>query len=93
MNHEANACRDLWVAVVLTAAHDLVSRDPNGLAASQARAWIGTADFARVCALSGFEPQAVAEKLRALDKYRKSGAPKARRGQSILSVMRRSADV
>lgn len=67
MSHEAEACRQLWVAVIVTAARDLLTPAADGLRAAQARAWIGTAQFCAVCELAGMNPSFVAVRLRAME--------------------------
>ncbi|MDF2143206.1 hypothetical protein [Paenirhodobacter sp. CAU 1674] len=63
-SHEAEACRQLWIAVILTTLRDLLLPTRDGLLANQARAWIGTADFRSVCALAGLDAQTVADGMR-----------------------------
>jgi hypothetical protein len=75
-SHEAEACRQLWVAVVNLAAQDVLAPNPPGISApgpaglarASARAWLRSADFHRVCALAGLAPdtaRARIERLRA----------------------------
>jgi hypothetical protein len=44
----------LWHAVLAHALHDVARGEDTG--------WIGSTDFAVVCALAGLDPQAVAER-------------------------------
>lgn len=66
LSTEGAACRELWGAVILNAARDLLDRDAAGLDAHQAMRWLGTADFRVVCALAGVEAAPVERQLRRL---------------------------
>jgi len=85
-SHEAEACRQLWVSVLLIAVRDLVGSDPNGLVSKQARSWIGTRDFREVCGLAGFDWRTVRDTLLRHDATRKNGRLGAK-GSKVLSVM------
>jgi hypothetical protein len=58
---EAEACRNLWVAVLALAAHDVLAPNPRGTggkgggdaARITAIGWLRTRDFQQVCALAG----------------------------------------
>lgn len=58
---EAEACRQLWLAVLAQAAHDLLAPNPRGTgcqgagdaARLSAAGWLHTRDFQQVCAQAG----------------------------------------
>jgi hypothetical protein len=58
---EAEACRQLWLAVLAQAAHDLLAPNPRGTGSEgagdaarlSAAGWLRTRDFQQVCALAG----------------------------------------
>lgn len=87
MQHEAKACRQLWMMVLLTAVRDLVNGAPEGLAAHQVRSWIGTSDFAIVCSLAGFNPDLVKAKMRALESMRRIDDGQKRGRKTLLDTM------
>ena len=56
---EARACRDLWVAVLLSVLRDLCASQPQSAARGTAEAWVGhypRRDFRTVCHLAGIGP-------------------------------------
>lgn len=87
MQHEALACQNLWVAVLLTAARDLLGSRPDSLEAHRVRVWIGTADFSYVCGLAGLDAHSVAARMHALEARMRGSGAKARRGQPILKAV------
>lgn len=71
--HQAEACRQLWCAVLAQAARDLLqpSTGSEGVGARNAaersvELWIGGKDFRIVCALAGQDASVVAARLRGL---------------------------
>jgi hypothetical protein len=58
---EAEACRQLWVAVLAQGAHDVLAPNPRGTGCkgaaeavrTSAFGWLRTRDFQQVCALDG----------------------------------------
>lgn len=48
LSSEAQACRELWGAVILNAARDLLDRNADGLHAHLALRWLGSAEFRSV---------------------------------------------
>lgn len=86
-SHEAEACRQLWVSVLLLAMRELFGSDPNGLAAQQARNWIGTRDFREVCALAGFDWARVERALQRREAQRRRIAEKRQRADVALVTL------
>ncbi|AQS46542.1 hypothetical protein BMG03_01045 [Thioclava nitratireducens] len=62
--HEAEACRRIFVSVLLLAIRDMFGRNPDALLTKQARSWIGTRDFCEVCTLAGYDWRRVERALR-----------------------------
>jgi hypothetical protein len=62
---EAEACRQLWVAVLAIGAQDVLAPNPPGItdrgnarrAQGAASAWLGSRDFRKVCNLAGVPPE------------------------------------
>lgn len=83
LSHEAEACRQLWVGVVLQAARDVldgVAAQDRPLMTLQAERWLGTADFRTVCNLAGLDPAAVQQGLRRRLEGLRAGGQKRIRG-------------
>lgn len=72
MSAPAEACRQLWVAVVAQALHDVLAPHPRFARSAmevlqvrqQAEAWLASGDGARVCALAGLDRDRVIRRVR-----------------------------
>lgn len=79
---EAEACRQLWVAVLAQGAHDVLAprqRASNGVGADKAVriaaiGWLRTRDFRQVCALAGIDADKARARIDGLRSDLDSGA-------------------